>query len=110
MGLSAADIEAVVKEISPVIETGWIQKVFQPAPRAITLAIRTPGQTLSLFISADPETARLHLLTQRLPNPPAPPAFCQFLRAHIQGARIERLEQVQGDRIVRLHLTVLLAP
>ncbi|WP_447986573.1 Rqc2 family fibronectin-binding protein [Nitrospira sp. Nam74] len=110
MGLSATDIAAVVKEISPVIETGWIQKVFQPAPRAITLAIRTPGQSLSLFISADPETARLHLLTQRLPNPPSPPAFCQFLRAHIHGARIERLEQMQGDRIVRLHLAAREGP
>ncbi|MEP6887455.1 MAG: NFACT family protein [Nitrospirales bacterium] len=105
MGLSANDIAAVVQEIAPAIETGWIQKVFQPTPRAITLEIRTPGHTVSLFISADPETARLHLLTQRLPNPPSPPAFCQFLRAHIQGARIDGLEQVQGDRIVRLHLT-----
>ena len=110
MGLSAGDIAAVVKEIAPAIEAGWIQKVFQPTPRAITLEIRTPGQTVSLFISADAETARLHLLTQRLPNPPSPPAFCQFLRAHIQGARIDRLEQVQGDRIVRLHLTAREGP
>jgi predicted ribosome quality control (RQC) complex YloA/Tae2 family protein len=110
MGLSANDIAAVVKEIAPAIETGWIQKVFQPTPRAITLEIRTPGRTVSLFMSADAETARLHLLTQRLPNPPSPPAFCQFLRAHIQGARIDRLEQVQGDRIVRLHLTAREGP
>jgi len=105
MGLSASDIAAVIKEIAPAIEAGWIQKVFQPTPRAMTLEIRTPGQTLSLFISADPETARLHLLTQRFPNPPSPPPFCQFLRAHIQGARIDRLEQMQGDRIARLLLS-----
>ena len=110
MGLSATDIAAVVEEIAPAIETGWIQRVFQPAPRAITLEIRTPGQTVSLFMSADPETARLHLLTQRLPNPPSPPAFCQFLRAHIQGARIDGLKQVQGDRIVRLDLTAREGP
>jgi predicted ribosome quality control (RQC) complex YloA/Tae2 family protein len=110
MGLSASDIAAVVKEIAPAIETGWIQKVFQPTPRAIMLEIRTPGQTLSLFMSADPETARLHLLTQRFPNPPSPPPFCQFLRAHIQGARIDGLEQVQGDRIVRLRLTAREGP
>lgn len=110
MGLSASDIAAVIKEIAPALETGWIQKVFQPMPRAITLEIRTPGQTLSLFISADPETARLHLLAQGFPNPPSPPPFCQFLRAHIQGARIEKLEQVQGDRIVRLRLTAREGP
>ena len=110
MGLSASDIAAVVKEIAPAIMAGWIQKVFQPTPRAIMLEIRTPGQTLSLFMSADPETARLHLLTQRFPNPPSPPPFCQFLRAHIQGARIDGLEQVQGDRIVRLRLTACEGP
>ena len=110
MGLSSGDIAAVVKEIAPAIEAGWIQKVFQPAPRAITLEIRTSGQTVSLFISADPETARLHLLTQRLPNPPSPPAFCQFLRAHIQGARVDGLDQVHEDRIVRLRLTAREGP
>src|SRR5689334_13028951 len=110
MGLSASDIAAVIKEMAPALEAGWMQKVFQPMPRAITLEIRTPGQTLSLFISADPETARLHLLAQGFPNPPSPPPFCQFLRAHIQGARIEKLEQVQGDRIVRLRLTAREGP
>src|SRR4029079_9745593 len=35
-----------------------------------------------------------------------PPPFCQFLRAHLQSARIETLEQTSGDRIVRLGLTV----
>src|SRR3982750_4730813 len=105
MGLSGGDIAAVVKELAPAIATGWIQKVFQPLPRAITLEMRTPGQTVSLFISADPATARLHALTHRFPNPSTPPPFCQFLRAHIQGARIEGLEQMQGDRIVRLRLT-----
>ena len=110
MGLSAQDIRTVVKEIAPAIEAGWIQKVFQPSPRAITLEIRTPGHTLSLFISADPETARLHFLTQRFPNPPSPPPFCQFLRAHIQGARVDGIEQIQGDRIVRLRLSAREGP
>ena len=105
MGLSANDIASVVQEIGPALTGGWVQKIFQPAPRAITLEIRSPGQTLALHLSADPETARLHLLTQRYPNPVSPPPFCQFLRAHLQGARIERMEQVPGDRIVRLRFT-----
>src|SRR5262245_5094318 len=104
VGLSAQEIAAVLQEVGPALAGGWIQKIFQPTPRAITLDIRTPGQTLSLYISADPDTARIHLLSHRYPNPVSPPSFCQFLRAHIQGARLEQLEQVQGDRIVRLTL------
>ncbi len=105
MGQSAAEIEAVVREIAPVLTGGWVQKIHQPTPRAITLQVRAPGQTLSLFVSAASDTARLHFLTQRQPNPAAPPPFCQFLRAHIQGARLDGIEQVQGDRIVRFRMT-----
>jgi predicted ribosome quality control (RQC) complex YloA/Tae2 family protein len=110
MALSVAELTAVVGEIVPALHGGWIQKVFQPTPRAITLEIRAPGRTLSLLLSADPETARVHLLERRYPNPAAPPPFCQFLRAHIQGAHIDGLEQVRNDRIVRLLMTAREGP
>jgi predicted ribosome quality control (RQC) complex YloA/Tae2 family protein len=110
MGLSTADIAAVVEEIAPVLTGGWIQKIHQPVPDAVTLEIRAPGRTLSLLMSADPETARLHLASRPLPNPPAPPAFCQFLRAHVQGARVDAITQVPGDRIVRMDLTAREGP
>jgi predicted ribosome quality control (RQC) complex YloA/Tae2 family protein len=103
MSLSTSQIAAVIREIAPVLTGGWIQKVHQPAPRAIVLEARVSGQTLSLYCTADPETARMHVLTARLPNPAAPPPFCQFLRAHIQGARIDGIEQ--DHRIIRLRLT-----
>ncbi|MEK7293942.1 MAG: NFACT family protein [Nitrospirota bacterium] len=105
MGLSTADIAAVVEEIAPALTGGWIQKIHQPTPHAVTLEVRVPGHTHSLLLSTGPETARLHFTRQPLPNPPAPPVFCQFLRAHIQGARIDAIRQVSGDRIVRMNLT-----
>jgi len=105
VGLSAAEIEAVVREIAPVLTGGWVQKIHQPTPRAITLQVRGPGRTMSLFVSADPDTARFHLLSERQSNPTAPPMFCQVLRARIQGARLDGVEQVEGDRIVRFRMT-----
>ncbi len=105
MGLSAADIAAVIQEIGPALTGGWIQKIFQPTPSSIVLEVRTPGQTLPLLLSADSDTARLHVVSAKLPNPPSPPPFCQFLRAHVQGARVDSVTQVPGDRIVRIGLT-----
>ncbi len=105
MGLSVDEITAVILEIGPALTGGWIQKIFQPTPPSIVLEVRAPGQTLPLLLSADPATARLHLVSQKLPNPPAPPPFCQFLRAHVQGARVDSVSQVPGDRIVRIGLT-----
>jgi len=100
--LSLSEFTEVIGEITPVLTGGWIQKVHQPFPDAITLEVRTPGQTYILFLSANAQTARLHLLSRRLPNPPEPPPFCQFLRASIQGYRIEQVEQVLYDRIVTM--------
>ena len=110
MSLSATEIDVVVREIAPHATGGWIQKVFQPIPTAITLEIRVRGQTLSLFLSVEPRRARLHHLRQHPVNPPVPPPFCQYLRAHIQGSRIERLEQLAEDRLVRITLTTKEGP
>ena len=104
MALTAEEIRQVVAEIAPPLEGGWVQKVYQPHDEAITLEVRSQGKTLTLHISADPETARLHFLSRKYPNPLTPPPFCQLLRAHMEGARIERVRQVGDDRIVQLDL------
>jgi predicted ribosome quality control (RQC) complex YloA/Tae2 family protein len=102
MALSPSDITDVLTEVAPAVCGGVVQKIHQPTAVTLTLDIRAPGQSFLLLISADPETTRLHVQTERLPNPPTPPAFCQLLRAHVEGARIVSLEQLQGDRIVRV--------
>jgi predicted ribosome quality control (RQC) complex YloA/Tae2 family protein len=104
MALTTAEIREVLAEIALRLVGGRVQKVYQPHAEAISLAIRVQGRTLTLYFSADPETARLHLLSKKPLNPPTPPPFCQLLRAHLEGARIERIEQVGNDRIVRLDL------
>ncbi|MDN5941384.1 MAG: NFACT family protein [Nitrospira sp.] len=105
MALTATEIANVMRECAPVLVGGWIQKIYQPTDRTMVLEIRTPGRTHRLLISCRPETARFHLTTAAVQNPPTPPPFCQFLRAHLQGARIDRIEQIHGDRIVQLALT-----
>lgn len=103
MALNRADIAQVLEEIAPVLRGGWIQKIQQPTARTLVFDVRVPGQTHRLLISCQPETSRLHLARRPLLNPPTPPAFCQFLRAHFQGARIDDIRQVPNDRIVELH-------
>lgn len=110
MSLTATQIAAVIREVGPALLGGAVQKIHQPLPTAIILEVRRPGRSLSLLLSADPETARLHFLSHRPPNPPAPPAFCQLLRAHIEGGRIEAVDQLAGDRIVRIGLLTHVGP
>jgi predicted ribosome quality control (RQC) complex YloA/Tae2 family protein len=110
MALTRTEIDAVVRELTPVLSGGWVQKVFQPAPLVITLEVRARGKTHHLLISADQDTGRIHLLSQRLGNPPKPPAFCQYMRCHVQGCRVDAVEQLGRDRIVRFRLTTKAGP
>jgi predicted ribosome quality control (RQC) complex YloA/Tae2 family protein len=110
VALTAAEIAKVTGEFAPALTGGWIQKIYQPTARTILLEIRAPGQTHRLLISCHQESARLHFTTAAFQNPPTPPPFCQFLRAHLQGARIDQVEQIQGDRIVQLALTAKEGP
>ena len=110
MALTVTELTAVVEEIAPILAGGWIQKIYQPTDRTLVLEIRAPGRTHRLLISCHQESARLHFTTAAFQNPPTPPPFCQFLRAHLQGARIDHIEQIQGDRIVQLALTAKEGP
>ena len=110
MALTATEIAKVTAELTPALAGGWIQKIYQPTDRTLVLEIRTPGRTHRLLISCHQESARLHFTTSAFQNPPTPPPFCQFLRAHLQGARIDQVEQIQGDRIVQIALTAKEGP
>src|SRR5438309_7813329 len=104
MSLTVEEIQEVLAEIAPLLVGGRVQKVYQPHDEAISLEIRAQGKTRMLYFSTNPETARLHFLSKKPPNPPTPPQFCQLLRAHLEGARIEHIDQVGNDRIVRLDM------
>jgi predicted ribosome quality control (RQC) complex YloA/Tae2 family protein len=110
VALNATEIAKVIDELAPALAGGWIQRIYQPTTRTILLEIRSPGRTHRFLISCHPEFARLHFTTAAFQNPPTPPPFCQFLRAHLQGARIDQIEQIQGDRIVYLLLTAKEGP
>ncbi len=105
MALNRAELDRVLVEITPLLHGGWIQKIHQPTADTLIFDVRTPGHTHRLLISSRPETSRLHLTSQHPPNPPTPPAFCQFLRAHFQGARIDEIRQVPNDRIIEISFT-----
>ena len=102
--MTAEELRQVIAEIAPALKGGWVQKAYQPHDEAITLEIRSQGKTRRLYLSADPETARLHFLSRKYPNPQTPPPFCRLLRAHLEGTRIEHVRQVGDDRIVRLDM------
>jgi predicted ribosome quality control (RQC) complex YloA/Tae2 family protein len=102
MSLNLIDLETVLAEIQPVLTGGWIQKIHQPQDLTLTLDVHSPGNSVMVYICAEPRLARLHFVSQKSTNPATPPPFCQFLRSHLEGGRIEAVTQQPGDRLIYL--------
>ena len=96
-------LRAVVVELSEFVG-GKVQRIVQPHETTVCLELYG-GPTLgvaNLLISCHAEQYRMHFVTRRHPNPAEAPTFCMSLRARLDGQHLESIEQVGGDRLVRL--------
>ncbi|MGE5189611.1 MAG: NFACT family protein [Gemmatimonadota bacterium] len=94
-------VKRIAAELSAGLHGALVSKVHQPAEREIVLTLWTGRGEKRLLVSAHPELCRIHLTTRRAPNPPSPPRFCQFLRRHLEGMRLEGISAAPFDRLVR---------
>jgi predicted ribosome quality control (RQC) complex YloA/Tae2 family protein len=95
-------VRQVVTELSAELLGGLVSRIHQPADREIVLTLWTGRGEKRLLLSADRELCRLHITARKVPNPPSPPRFCQFLRRHLEGMRIEKFSAAPFDRLVRI--------
>ena len=98
---------AVARQLAERLTTGKIDKVYQPEADELVFNIHTRQGNVKLYASVDPAAARVHLIEESLPNPPAPLSFCMLLRKHIQGARIIEVCQKGSERILEISLETL---
>ena len=95
-------LKRIVAELSGRLRGALVSKVHQPGEREIVLTIWTGREELRLLVSAHAELCRMHLTTRRVPNPPSPPRFCQYLRRHLAGMRLAGISVAPFDRLVRM--------
>ena len=93
-------LDALIVELRSRLSGATVNKIFQCGPNELILRFWTGRANLRLFLSADPRAPRLHLTATALPNPAAPPRFCQLLRSRLR--RLLTIERFLGERIVRL--------
>ncbi|MEI4802665.1 NFACT RNA binding domain-containing protein [Bacillus sp. FJAT-51639] len=93
---------AITHEIANSLQTGRISKIYQPSKYEILLHIRANGKNQKLLLSAHPTYARMHLTTQNYDSPALPPMFCMLLRKHLEGGFIEKIEQIDLERMIRV--------
>lgn len=103
MAVDGLLISACLQEIRQAALGARVERVHQPRPDTLTLALYRPGRgSLTLLARCGPTHGRLHLTTRRLENPPSPPDFCMLLRKHLEGRRLLRAEQQGLDRVAVL--------
>ncbi|MBN2705460.1 MAG: NFACT family protein, partial [Deltaproteobacteria bacterium] len=97
-------LELVCADLKDQLRGCFITKIHQMTPWHLLLRLRgAGGGERRLLISVAPRDPGLHLTSRRYLNPPRPLRFCAYLRRHLQGARVQELEKVAGDRILILH-------
>jgi predicted ribosome quality control (RQC) complex YloA/Tae2 family protein len=103
MSMDILCLDAVVRQLRELLPGAAVSQIHQPGAAELILRLWTGRENLRLLLSAAPGATRLHLTAKKLPNPQAPPRFCQLLRARLN--RLLEIERVAGERIVRLHFS-----
>lgn len=100
MPLDGLFVHALAHEFNEKLAGGRITKVHQPYPNEIILVVRNNGTNYPLLLSAHPAYARAQVTQIPYQNPKTPTNFAMFLRRNLEGARLDRIEQVTNDRIL----------
>ncbi|MDI3327091.1 MAG: NFACT RNA binding domain-containing protein [Alicyclobacillaceae bacterium] len=103
MALDGFTLAAVAAELRDRLVGGRVERIYQPGPRDLEIRVRAGGQSRRLWISADPEAARIHTVEGlRVPGSGDPPPFCALIRRHLEGGRIRYIRQVGLERVLRI--------
>ncbi|MDW8403367.1 NFACT family protein [Chloroflexus sp.] len=106
MYFDALTLNAVVEELRASILFGRIQRVVLVGPLTIGLEVYAHGQRRYLLASADAQTARIHLVSQRLTRGvDGEPPFLLLMRKYLLGGRIVGIEQPPYERVVLFSIT-----
>ena len=99
MAFDACMMRAVLFELKEKLIGAKIEKVQQPTNDEINLILHSERRSLRLVLNVGPSSPRIQLSELARENPIAAPMFCMYLRKHIGGGKIEKIEQLGFDRI-----------
>ena len=99
MNLDGLTMSVLAKELNERLQTGQIQKLYQIDKTTLLFKIRALNEDQHLIITVG-ATPAMYLSKPLQDLPKEPSSLCMFLRKHIEGSRIVKVEQINGDRIM----------
>ncbi|MFQ5507737.1 MAG: NFACT family protein [Leptospirillia bacterium] len=103
--MTEVEIAVAVAEIADATVDGVIMRVRQPMPDHLAISVRKAGKHHEFVVGVAAGMARIHLARNLPPTPPGPSAFTLRARKLMRPARLVAVEQVAGDRIVRIRIS-----
>lgn len=104
MAYDGSVLRSVIYDLKDKLVNAKIDKIYQVNDFDIVINFRNLGQRYKLFISAANNNPRMYLSDYNYSNPQNPPAFCMLLRKHLEGFKVENVEQYKMDRIFRIDI------
>ena len=101
MSLNCREIDLILDEAS--LEGAFIQKVLQSSYSVLVLGLYKEG-AFNLVFSLEGSACRFNISKKNFSKPDKPLRFMELLRSKIIGYRIERVRQINADRIVKFEL------
>ncbi len=103
MSLNWKEINCILDEIP--LAGSFIRQAYQPDRHSLVLECYKRGSSFKLYFYLTGPHCRLHLVSRKIPNPPRPPRFVSFLRAHLRNGRILSARQIGEERIIKIQVS-----
>ncbi|MCF0149248.1 MAG: fibronectin/fibrinogen-binding protein [Clostridium sp.] len=104
MALDGIYLYSLLHDFKKSILNCKIDKINQPEKDEVILTLRKDRENIKLLISASSKFPRIHLTNVSKPNPLQAPMFTMVMRKYLIGGRITNVTQLNGDRIIQLHI------
>ena len=106
MNLDGLTMSVLARELNESLQNGQIQKLYQVDKHSLLFKVRSANQDVNLMITVGANPA-IYICKPIQDLPKEPSSLCMFLRKHIEGSRITAVEQINGDRILCIHIDKL---
>jgi predicted ribosome quality control (RQC) complex YloA/Tae2 family protein len=113
--LSLRELRRVAGRLERLLAGARLVRSLERGRHELVLVFETGGRDAprarhALLLSCRARLERLSLLAEVPSAPPRPGTLAQFLRAHLQGGRLENVRVAPGDRLVRLEVVTREGP
>jgi len=103
MSLNCNEINKILSEIN--LQGAFIQEIIQSGYDTLGFKIINKGDLCNFLICTSQNACRINLTKNRFTKNEKPLRFNEFLKRHVQGMRINSIEQMGLERIIKMDVS-----